>query len=107
MNAVELLDELGSRGITVTADGDRLKVDAPKGTLTDDLRAELKRHKTALLALLVVPPASTESPDPKWAQAWAEAMIAAGMPRYADGRTDTGADGWRLWLAEAMGEVQR
>jgi len=44
--------------------------------------------------------AADDPRDPKWAQAWAEAAIRAGLPCYPDGRNDAGADGWRLWLAE-------
>lgn len=54
MNAdlAALLDHLCDLGIVVTADGDRLKVDAPAGALTDDLRAPLVERKAEILDYL-------------------------------------------------------
>lgn len=41
MNAAELLVELRARGVVIEASGDRLKVDAPKGIVTPELREAL------------------------------------------------------------------
>ncbi|MFO1456193.1 MAG: amino acid adenylation domain-containing protein [Steroidobacteraceae bacterium] len=50
--AAQLLEELAVRGVTLLADGDRLKVSAPKGTLDDDLKRRIGSLKPALLNLL-------------------------------------------------------
>ena len=52
MNASLLLNDLHGRGIQVSANGDRLSADAPKGALTDELRQVLAAHKLEILALL-------------------------------------------------------
>lgn len=50
--ATALLKKLSHLGIRVEASGERLKVHAPPGALTDDLRAALAAHKQELLKLL-------------------------------------------------------
>lgn len=52
MNAATLLTDLLHRGIRLSAFGERLNVDAPRGALTPDLRAALAAHKDDLLRLL-------------------------------------------------------
>jgi ribosomal protein L37AE/L43A len=52
MTAQTLLHDLATRGVILTATGDRLDVDAPDGLLTDELLATLRAHKAALLDLL-------------------------------------------------------
>ena len=52
MNAAALLDRLAAAGIVVATDGDTLLLDAPAGSLTPAFLAELRDHKTLLLALL-------------------------------------------------------
>jgi hypothetical protein len=52
MRAADLLDDLRRRGAVVCRVGDRVRVDAPAGTVPDELRSELRRHKPELLALL-------------------------------------------------------
>jgi len=55
MTAGTLLSHLRAAGAILTATGtDRLRVDAPKGVLTPDLRASLVAHKAELLATLRV-----------------------------------------------------
>ena len=46
MNAGELLIELRSRGVLLEPAGDRLKIDAPKGSLTQELREALAACKS-------------------------------------------------------------
>jgi amino acid adenylation domain-containing protein/thioester reductase-like protein len=48
----QLLIELKNRGIGLWLDGDSLRVNAPKGTMNDDLRAQISRHKAVLVDLL-------------------------------------------------------
>src|SRR5438093_394577 len=53
MTAHELLTELRSKGVEIKASSeDRLVIDAPKGTITEDLRAALSGNKAALLTIL-------------------------------------------------------
>ncbi len=52
MTTIELLTTLRGHGVTLTARGDRLHVDAPQGALTSVLRAALREHKAAVLDLL-------------------------------------------------------
>lgn len=52
MSARALLEELRHRNVTLEADGERLHVDAPAGTITEELRAALVENKTRLLKLL-------------------------------------------------------
>jgi len=53
MTAHELLSQLRAKGVELkTSGGDRLVIDAPKGTVTGDLRAALSAHKAELLQIL-------------------------------------------------------
>jgi len=52
MNTPELLNELYRLDIRVASEGNNLVYDAPHGTLTLELRAQLRAHKTALLQRL-------------------------------------------------------
>jgi len=51
-NATELLTQLRAIGVQLTLDGDVLRLNAPKGSLTPELQSELKANKPALLELL-------------------------------------------------------
>ena len=55
MTATALLDELRTKGVHLTLEGQHVAVDAPKGVLTDDVRQAIRQHKAALLALLAQP----------------------------------------------------
>lgn len=50
--AAALVAELHAMGVRLWAEGDRLRINAPKGVLTEALRARLTEHKAALLTLL-------------------------------------------------------
>ena len=52
MNPATLLSDLRSRGVELTADGDRLRYRAPRGVLSSCQLSELKSRKVELLALL-------------------------------------------------------
>src|SRR5947207_2679495 len=53
MTAHELLTQLRAKGVEVSASGDdRLVIDAPKGTITEELRTSLATHKAELLQIL-------------------------------------------------------
>lgn len=44
--------------------------------------------------------------DAVWFIRWANAAIDAGLPCYPDGRTNMGASGWALWLADALSALR-
>ena len=48
----EFLSDLADRDVKLWVDGDRLRCNAPKGTLTSALRAELSEHKAEIIAFL-------------------------------------------------------
>ena len=52
MTAQVLLHDLTAQGVILSADGDRLDIDAPDSELTDDLLATLRARKAELLDLL-------------------------------------------------------
>lgn len=52
MTGEVLLEQLQDRDIRLSANGDRLVVDAPRGTLTEQHRGTLQEHKAELLAVL-------------------------------------------------------
>lgn len=52
MNAVAILEEAEKRGIVLEAQGDRLRFQAPRGTLTPEFREALAQHKDEILTAL-------------------------------------------------------
>jgi hypothetical protein len=52
MTALDLLGTLHARGATISLSGDRIHVNAPKGTLTPDLLDSLAANKSQLIRLL-------------------------------------------------------
>jgi len=52
VNVAEIIDDLQHRGVRLSRRGDRLAVDAPKGSLTDTDRQQLVVMKKELLASL-------------------------------------------------------
>src|SRR5258706_12844271 len=53
MTAHDLLLQLRARGVEVKTSGDdRLVIDAPKGTVTEELRSALSIHKAEILQIL-------------------------------------------------------
>ncbi len=60
MTTTSLLCELRSSGIALSVSGGKLRVEAPKGVLTQELRDELALHKAEIIAALK---ASTPAPD--------------------------------------------
>src|SRR5436190_11425205 len=52
MSCVELLVELKNRGARLWLEEGRLRVAAPQGVLTEELRSELKEHRDELRKLL-------------------------------------------------------
>src|SRR5207237_1225611 len=76
MTAHELLSQLRAKGVAVKTSGDdRLVIDAPKGTITEELRTALSANKVALLKILKdEEAATTEVPETN------EGMTAAPPP---------------------------
>lgn len=58
MTTSELLKKIRSLDVRLTTDGVKLLVDAPKGALTDTLKADLVSHKSELIRLLSGKPAA-------------------------------------------------
>lgn len=52
MTLYALLDELRTRGVELTPDGDRLRYRAPQGALTPELKQALAERKPELLVIL-------------------------------------------------------
>jgi hypothetical protein len=63
MTADVLLEELRHRGVSLTADGAHLQVDAPKNALTPKLLDAMRAHKSALIRHLQAQPPATPSPN--------------------------------------------
>lgn len=55
MNAQEILTDLQSRGVEITADGDKLRIRAPRGTITPEFRERLAASKPDIIAALAMP----------------------------------------------------
>jgi pyochelin synthetase len=61
MNLHSLLTNLSHRGVKLSANGNSLDIDAPKGVITPELRDSLAKYKTELLTLLQQNGTSTTS----------------------------------------------
>lgn len=123
MGARDLLDDLHSAGVTVTADGDRLVI-RPASKLTDDMRAALRAAKAELLAELGARQAPSAAPlrrfrlvpanaDRCHSPAWDDTEIATFVARhtrllalgFSDGDADDLAE--RLVLRDRDGDTRR
>ncbi|RMH15044.1 MAG: hypothetical protein D6701_10490, partial [Gemmatimonadetes bacterium] len=81
MNAQELLDDLRERHVEVSAAGDSLRLVAPRGVLTEELRRILSDRKPELLKLLGGSGAAGVQPDS--GQADAERIAAMPLDEFA------------------------
>jgi hypothetical protein len=97
MNASDLLRRLDAAGVQLTASGDRLKVDAPRGSLSAEDRSTLAEHKSAVLAALSWPPR-----DPRLANWSVKRREAWG--RRANELIDSGLH-WRIAERQAFLEL--
>ncbi|NEQ09558.1 MAG: hypothetical protein F6K37_27510, partial [Moorea sp. SIO4E2] len=52
MNLKQVLYQISSQGIKIWAEGDQLKINAPKGALTAEIRDIISQNKTELLRLI-------------------------------------------------------
>lgn len=65
MTAHDLLSQLRQKGVEVNTSGDnRLVIDAPKGTITEELRSALAAHKVEILQILKAEQAGKKSDAP-------------------------------------------
>ena len=55
MKTVDFLEHLRSLDIRVNVNGEQLRINAPNGSLTPELQAELRARKAEILALLHQP----------------------------------------------------
>lgn len=67
----DLLDELRRRNVELTIDGDRLRYRAPAGALTQELLAQLRSHRAAVLERL----RDAETFEPWALQEWRRVTI--------------------------------
>lgn len=89
MTAAELLAELKKLGVLLICDGDALRIKAPAGVLTPELKAALAEHKAALLAQLTAgagptPAAQTGAALAASSQSGANEVAALPAPPTAD-----------------------
>ncbi len=110
MSPQELIEDLKQRGVRLTALGSRLRVRAPAGSVTPQLREALTANKPALLEMLTGP--STESSEFHYSsdalsfgdvcEGWTPASWAMELRRKAsrceEYRPDI-ADNYRRWAA--------
>ena len=52
MNVLDLLSQLRRAGIQLSLDGDKLKIKAPQGAMTDEVKAQLKEQKDQIVEFL-------------------------------------------------------
>jgi hypothetical protein len=64
VSALALMRDLQAAGVVLEAHDGRLKVDAPVGILTPQIRDSLARHKLELLAVLSAAPAERKNWTP-------------------------------------------
>lgn len=92
MTTAVLLQELRSRGVRLAVNGDRLRITAPAGTVTAEIREAISRNKPALIALMAKPAERVDPPLP------------TSRFRYKDGDMDFGdiCAGWspQSWSSE-------
>jgi hypothetical protein len=91
VTAPDLIDDLKSGGLILSANGDRLKVDAPAGTVTPALRATLAARKPELLAVLTGKPVASDTPGIAW-----DPRGGCRVATPPDLRALCSAAGWRL-----------
>ena len=108
MSPHRLLADLRQQGVTLERRGDRLRVDAPQGVLTPEIRADLVAHKAAILQVLASPPTEPAQTVRDLRAAWAGACFelaeALGWPEMPYKRGHSVASGpipWRRWTGWA------
>ena len=87
---MQLLKEAKSKGIQIYLDGEKLKVKAEAGALTDDLRSRIKQLKPALITLLLELNQVKKSDNGEQIKALGQIKGVLSYPQQ------------RLWLAEQL-----
>ena len=83
MNPATLIDDLTRKGVHLSAKGDRLLVDAPKGVLTNEVLGALRDLKPEILAVLRAAPP------------WGPCVACEGRLFWADAREPPDNAHWR------------
>lgn len=110
---LELLVDLRSAGAIITPAGDKLRCDAPQGSLTDKLREQLRTHKAELLTLLegksywTALAGTKADPDEAWEEEDIIFLGACHALREADSEEHllTRWNGLRHWLSQQLSEA--
>ena len=63
MTASQIITNVRALGGTITAADGRLRIDAPAGAITDDLRNQVRAHKPEIMAMLTTPEPTFTLPD--------------------------------------------
>src|SRR6185295_13459289 len=101
MTAHELIAQLQEKGVELKSSGDRLVIDAPKGTITPEIRSALAEHKADLLVILSQPAV----PEPRAASQFIEAPVERASfsePRPAPAGDSSAADEIKQLETELM-----
>ena len=99
MSVYTLLAQLAALDVRITVDGDRLRIDAPRNTLTTGLRDLVATHKPDLLAVLRHVPQAGD-PDPPVSQGWSPESWRWWLLHLADGCETLWPElacGYRVW----------
>src|SRR6059058_2928973 len=101
MTAHELLSQLRARGVQVKTSGDdRLVIDAPRGTVNEELRAALAANKAELLQILKNESTEAEAPARVAAERTSAPVVGApARPSHVD-------DQIAASTAEEIGQLQ-
>src|SRR5438105_3680208 len=104
MSTPELLDNLRRRGVRLEVHGDRLKVDAPTGTLTAEIKAALAEHKPEILAVLSAR-CGESIPNADVVDSWEWIEERAAILEFDGGltRDEAGHRAFELWFNRFIG----
>lgn len=104
MGAPDVLAQLSALGVTLTRDGDSL-VARPRSALTDEARAMIRAHKTALLEALARP---ADPPPPSHLTTCAAAAVAPPGAPWAGSMADAspGAEARRQRVLAMLADRQ-
>ena len=105
MTVIELLNELRRLDVVVWVDGDRLRVNAPKGALTPELQAALSGRKAEIIALLTTQAAPAQQPLVRAPRTQAMPVSFAQSRLWFLHQMDSGA--YQIFVNLELGRVDR